>query len=118
MYDVTCRESFENVAKWITETENYANEYMVLILIGNKVDLEEELSSNFTLLNQIRWEVTYEEGIQFAEENNLLFLETSAKTGRNVKKIFKSVAENVLSMIEQGKIDPTDEVIHFNLLYC
>jgi len=52
------------------------------------------------LLNQIRREVTYEEGIQFAEENNLLFLETSAKTGRNVKKIFKSVAENVLSMIE------------------
>jgi len=47
VYDVTCRESFENVAKWITETENYANEYMVLILIGNKVDLEEELSSKF-----------------------------------------------------------------------
>ena len=83
VYDVTSRESFENVGKWLIETENYANEYMVLILIGNKVDLEDELSIH-KYVDFIRREIPYEEGVQFAEENNLLFLETSAKTGMNV----------------------------------
>ena len=45
---------------------------MIILLIGNKSDLESER------------EVKYEDGKQFAEANNLIFFETSAKTGDNV----------------------------------
>ena len=42
VYDITKRDTFENIEKWLVETENYANEFMVLMLIGNKSDLEGE----------------------------------------------------------------------------
>ena len=42
MYDVTKKETFENATKWLYETENYANESMVIMLIGNKYDLDDE----------------------------------------------------------------------------
>jgi GTPase SAR1 family protein len=40
VYDVSKKESFENATKWLYETENYANESMVIMLVGNKDDLE------------------------------------------------------------------------------
>lgn len=40
VYDVTSRESFNNISKWIDETKNYANEKLSVILVGNKIDLE------------------------------------------------------------------------------
>lgn len=39
VYDVTRKETFENITRWINETNNYANEKMIKILIGNKNDL-------------------------------------------------------------------------------
>jgi GTPase SAR1 family protein len=42
VYDITKRDTFENIEKWLQETENFANEYMVLMLVGNKSDLETE----------------------------------------------------------------------------
>ena len=42
MYDITKKESFENATKWLYETENYANDSMVIMLVGNKNDLETE----------------------------------------------------------------------------
>ena len=40
VYDITSRDSFNNVSKWILETKNYANEKLSVILVGNKIDLE------------------------------------------------------------------------------
>lgn len=40
MYDITNRESFNNLSKWIEETKNYANKNLSIILVGNKNDLE------------------------------------------------------------------------------
>lgn len=40
MYDVTNRDSFNNIAKWLDETKNYANDKVSLILVGNKTDLD------------------------------------------------------------------------------
>ena len=39
VYDVTSRDSFNNISKWIDETKNYANEKLSVILVGNKIDL-------------------------------------------------------------------------------
>ena len=39
VYDVTSRDSFNNISKWIDETKNYANEKLSVILVANKIDL-------------------------------------------------------------------------------
>lgn len=40
MYDITSRESFNNVNKWLDETKSYSNDKITLLLIGNKSDLD------------------------------------------------------------------------------
>lgn len=42
MYDVTSRDSFDNIGKWLEETKNYANDKITLMLVGNKSDLEDK----------------------------------------------------------------------------
>ena len=57
-----------------------------------------------------RREVTYDEGEELAKANGLEFLESSAKTGLNVEKIFQKLTEKLLQKIENGDIDPKNEV--------
>jgi len=70
-----------------------------MILVGNKVDLEKNR------------EVSYEEGARFAEENGLIFLETSALTGHCVEEAFVKCAQTIVQKIESGKMDPGDAVV-------
>lgn len=65
---------------------------MVILLIGNKNDLEH------------RRAVSTEEGQAFADANGLLFLETSAKTAYNVEQAFLKTAEKIHSKIQTGEI--------------
>ena len=65
---------------------------ILICLIGNKIDLENKR------------EVSYEEGKNFAEENDLLFFETSAKEGNNIQEIFVQSATNILEKINNGEI--------------
>ena len=65
---------------------------ILICLIGNKIDLENKR------------EVSYEEGKNFAEENDLLFFETSAKEGNNIQEIFVQSATNILDKINNGEI--------------
>lgn len=71
VYDVTNRNSFESLERWINDIEAYGPNDKVLLL-GNKADL-----------NYNR-EVTTEEGIAFAKEYGFQFFETSAKEDINV----------------------------------
>jgi GTPase SAR1 family protein len=63
-------------------------------MIGNKMDLAEQR------------EVSFEEATKFAEENNLVYVETSAKTGKNVEDAFLSTATKISEKIKNGEIDP------------
>lgn len=73
-YAVNNRESYENLDVWLKEAQEKANEGAVIILVGNKSDLEREVS--------------YEEGMKYMKDNKLdLFFETSAKNGENVAKV-------------------------------
>ncbi len=64
-----------------------------VVLTGNKSDLKDER------------QVTFLEASRFAQENDALFLETSALTGENVEEVFLKAARSVLSKIESGIID-------------
>ncbi|XP_070500008.1 ras-related protein Rab-4B [Chironomus tepperi] len=93
VYDVTSRDSFNTLSNWLTDTRNLASPNIIIILVGNKKDLEEQR------------EVTFLEASNFAQENDLIFLETSAKTGENVEESFLKCAKTILAKIETGEID-------------
>lgn len=97
VYDITRRETFNHLTRWLEEARQNANANMVIMLIGNKLDLEH------------RRAVSFEEGKKFADENDLIFLETSAKTARNVEQAFGSTAEKIYSNIQDGVYDVTNE---------
>jgi len=73
---LTCRrETFNHLASWLEDARQHANSNMTIMLIGNKCDLAH------------RRAVSTEEGEQFAKENGLVFMETSAKTAHNVDDV-------------------------------
>ena len=95
VYDITRRDTFIHLLKWLSEVKENASKEITIILIGNKNDLEDQR------------QVKYEEGESFAKENNLLFLETSAKTAKNIAEAFNLSALKILNNIERTGIDPT-----------
>jgi len=97
VYDISRRDTFHHLERWLTEARTNSNPNMVIMLIGNKNDLE-------------RREVSYEEGEQFAKEHNLIFKETSAKTAANVEEAFIGTAQKIYDNIQCGIYgDLTDE---------
>ncbi len=84
VYDVTNRESFENLRRiWIKELETYANiEKIVLMVVGNKIDKEPE--------------VTSEEGQELAKELQALYMESSAKTRVGVLAAFEELVHKIM----------------------
>jgi GTPase SAR1 family protein len=69
------RDTFNHLTRWLEEVRQNGNPDMVIMLIGNKCDLD------------ARRQVSTEEGDRFAKENGLIFMETSAKTAFNVEEV-------------------------------
>ena len=89
VYDITNRESFNNVNVWVEDCKNQTAKTIQIVLVGNKTDLEDKR------------QVDTEEGEQLAEKYGILFKETSAKTGDNVNEILHMSAEEIAKKIEQ-----------------
>jgi len=83
VYDITSKASFERAKAWVVELQQAGTLSMVVALAGNKTDLSAQR------------EVTQEEGQQYATEQGLLFMETSAKSNHNVTEIFATVAKHL-----------------------
>jgi small GTP-binding protein len=80
VYDITSKDSFLKAQNWVRELQRQANSTIVIALVGNKLDLANKRS------------VEHNEAKLFADENNLLFMETSAKTAVNVVEVFTAIA--------------------------
>ncbi|XP_052121008.1 ras-related protein Rab-37 [Frankliniella occidentalis] len=84
LYDVTNKASFDNIRAWLGEIREYAQDDVVIMLLGNKADCNERI-------------VRREDGERLAREYNVAFMETSAKTGLNVEVAFMAVARELKS---------------------
>lgn len=96
-YDITNRQSFENVQLWIEDCINNSPKSITIVLVGNKCDLDTKRV------------VSVEEGIGFANKKGINFFETSAKTGLNITEIFQSTAKDIAKKIEEGVIELENE---------
>ena len=79
VYNITSKETFENLKNiWLDDVINFGEEYKVLAVVGNKCDLYEQEA------------VPEEEARKFAEENNAIFMNVSAKNGDNIDLLFET----------------------------
>ena len=86
VYDVTNKESFLALESWKAQLSNTAESKIVVMLIGNKVDLPEK-------------EVSSEMGQEFARTNGWGFMEVSAKTDIGIQAAFKSLITNIYAQV-------------------
>ena len=86
VYDITDLESFQHMKKWIDLVKNY-NDKLPTILVGNKIDKDDERI------------VTEEEGNNLAKENKLEFFETSAYNGKHIEKAFRLMSQKVFNYL-------------------
>ncbi|CAC9525607.1 putative ras-related protein rab-2a [Leishmania infantum JPCM5] len=93
VYDVTRRDTFTHLQSWLEDAKANANTALVIMLIGNKCDLESKR------------QVSREEGEAFARCNGLMFMETSAKTSQNVDDAFLQTAALIYDNVQLGMID-------------
>jgi len=95
VYDITNRNSFLNTAKWIDDVRTERGTDVVMMLVGNKTDLADKR------------QVSVEEGETRAKEHDIMFIETSAKAGFNIKALFRKVA-SALPGMENTQLTKTD----------
>jgi len=88
VYDITDKESFDNVRQWLFKIDRYASETVCKLLVGNKADLANKPA------------VEYEQSKAFADELNIPFLETSAKNASNVEQAFLTMAAQIKNKMQ------------------
>uniref|UniRef100_A0A8C1EDD0 small monomeric GTPase n=1 Tax=Cyprinus carpio carpio TaxID=630221 RepID=A0A8C1EDD0_CYPCA len=79
VYDITNEESFARAKNWVKELQRQASPNIVIALSGNKADLANKRA------------VDFQDAQSYADDNSLLFMETSAKTSMNVNEIFMAI---------------------------
>ncbi|KAF4361817.1 hypothetical protein CsatB_009333 [Cannabis sativa] len=89
VYDITKRQTFENVQRWLRELRDHADSNIVIMMAGNKADL-----------NHLR-AISAEEAGALAEKEGLSFLETSALEALNVEKAFQSILLDIYQIISK-----------------
>ncbi|XP_052426223.1 ras-related protein Rab-37-like isoform X2 [Carassius gibelio] len=93
LYDITSRSSFDNTRAWLTEIHEYAQDDVVIMLLGNKSDMASARA------------IRREEGEKLAREYGVIFLETSAKTGLNVDEAFMTVGKELVRRSVQLSVE-------------
>ena len=97
VYDISNEITFTNVKKWINDVRAQSPKNIYIMLVGNKIDLSDQRK------------VSYEKGLEFAQSNNVNFIETSAKTGENVEKLFYNCTIDIANKIKNNEYDLNDD---------
>ena len=92
VFDLTNRQSFDDLNVWFNDLSTLCAPNAYIILIGNKVDLEEER------------QIVESEANAFAQRYDLVYLETSAKNGNNVEEAFVRLGKEIYRKVKSGEI--------------
>lgn len=98
VFDITNRQSFLSTTKWIDDVRSERGSDVIIVLVGNKADLSDKR------------QVTLEEATAKATQLDILFMETSAKAGHNVKSLFKKIAMSLPGMEKDGQTDANTKI--------
>jgi len=89
VYDLTKKQTYDNVHRWLHELREHADSNIVIMLVGNKSDLRHLRA------------VPEEEGRFLAEKEGLSFLETSALDASNIEKAFQVILLDIYQIIKK-----------------
>ena len=98
VYDISNEKTFESVKSWLEDIRNQSPKSVLLILVGNKIDLSDKRV------------ISFDKGNEFAIKNGLMFAETSAKTGEGVEEIFRKSVEDISKKISENFYDLNSEL--------
>jgi small GTP-binding protein len=93
VYDITNEDSFEDLGTWLTDLQQLCHPNAFVMLVGNKCDCEAERKVG---IQQVQ---------DFADQYRLEYIETSAKSGHNIQKIFTKLAYGIACRVENGEIE-------------
>ena len=93
VYDITRKETFNSVDRWISDLTAVADKKISILVIGNKSDLEDQR------------QITKEQGQEKGKSFNAAFLETSASSGNNVEKAFEMLVKEVYDKCHKDFLD-------------
>lgn len=92
VFDVTKRSTFNAIGRWITDAKELTQPSSIKTVIGNKADLDDER------------EVPFSEALEYAEQNQVPYYETSALSGDRIQDVFIETASSIVDMIKRGFI--------------
>ena len=88
IFDITNKETFENIKNWIIDSDSEDNQ-VIKVLVGNKIDIDENRKIDNDIIQK------------YAEKKGMKYYETSAKEGINIDLVFRKIAELILSKSEE-----------------
>ena len=97
LYDITASLTFNSLTRWLQELRENADSNIVVMLVGNKCDLQELRA------------VSKDEGVGFAQSENLLFIETSARDATNVQESFTTLITEIVHRLSKQNLSQESE---------
>ena len=95
VYDITNSNTFDSIRKWHKKVINYSN--AIIFIVGNKCELHNDRK---VLTNDIK---------KIAKEYNSAFIETSAKSGKNIKELFEMIQKSLYSKLDWYNLEPENK---------
>ncbi|KAH0790417.1 small GTP-binding protein [Histomonas meleagridis] len=103
VFDLTNRDSFENIGRWLQDIKDVARSDVVTLLLGNKSDLTAERK------------VSKDEAESFAKTHNMQYFETSAKTGEQIQQAIDACVAIIEKNVDDGayEVAPNNDNVDF-----
>ncbi|KAK4801146.1 hypothetical protein SAY86_021633 [Trapa natans] len=102
VYDITRRQSFDHIPRWLEELRSHADKNIAIMLVGNKTDLEKQRA------------ISTDDAKEFAEKEGLFFLETSALNASNVESAFFTVLTEIFNVVNRKSLAAGDRQVNGN----
>ena len=105
VFDVTDRATFKHVSKWIKQIDEYHEHRsdIITVLVGNKID-------------GLYREVDKSEAIDYASKNDLIYAETSARTGDHINYVFTKLAQEIYNLYPASRVNDKTKILGINVL--